>query len=120
MSREGEIYNGWTNFETWIVALWLGNERGSYEHWKSQAFAAAVCGGGDTTEPTDGLICRQDATVQLACELREHYQVNDNLELPGFYVDLLNASLANVNWLEIADHYICEIAGEEIEKEGRQ
>ena len=27
-------YNGWTNYETWAVALWIGNEPGSYEYWE--------------------------------------------------------------------------------------
>jgi hypothetical protein len=25
------VYNGWTNYETWNVALWINNEEGLYE-----------------------------------------------------------------------------------------
>lgn len=32
-----ETYNGWTNYETWVVNLWLGNDEGSDRYWREQA-----------------------------------------------------------------------------------
>jgi hypothetical protein len=32
-----EGYNGWTNYETWCVSLWIDNEEPSYRHWQAVA-----------------------------------------------------------------------------------
>jgi hypothetical protein len=33
-------YNGWTNYETWCIAMHLDNEPGSYDHWRDEALQA--------------------------------------------------------------------------------
>lgn len=30
-------YNGWTNYETWLVKLWMDNEQGSYSYFQEEA-----------------------------------------------------------------------------------
>ena len=87
-------YNGWTNYETWNVKLWIDNEEGSYRYWQAQARGAI-------RKNSD----KDDATYDLAKQLeQEHY---DNMpELNGTYLDLLNGSLREVNWGEIAHSLI--------------
>jgi hypothetical protein len=26
-------YSGWHNYETWVVNLWMNNERGQQDYW---------------------------------------------------------------------------------------
>ena len=30
-------YNGWTNYETWLVNLWMDNDPGSQQYWTEVA-----------------------------------------------------------------------------------
>ena len=30
-------YNGWTNYETWNVALWIDNEESSQGYWRTES-----------------------------------------------------------------------------------
>ena len=42
---EDDTYNGWTNCETWNVALWLGNDEGLYEmarNWRHHGYTSLV------------------------------------------------------------------------------
>lgn len=97
-------YNGWTNYETWLVNLWMDNEQGSQEFFREQArriygFATADPGGWFTREET--------ARFRLADWLKEYHEDN-RPEMPtcGLYYDLLSGALSEVNWNEIARHYI--------------
>jgi len=77
-------YNGWTNYETWLVKLWMDNDEGSYEYWNER-----------TWEAKD--------TYSLSQELRLEHEENTPTTT-GVYADLLNAALSEVNWYEIAEH----------------
>ena len=54
-------YNGWTNYETWNVALWIGNDAGLYElamvagDYESFKDALEGCITDDTFETPDGV-----------------------------------------------------------------
>jgi hypothetical protein len=43
MVNDENSYNGWTNYETWNIALWLGNDEGYYKiakEYGSQGYLA--------------------------------------------------------------------------------
>ncbi len=105
-------YNGWTNYETWNVALWLGNEQGSERYWASEAedrFREAESSRSFTREDRAAL----DLAEQLKNEIEETAP-----ELgASMFSDLLSAALSEVNWLEIARHYIDDNMGAVIDEE---
>lgn len=37
-------YNGWKNWQTWNVALWLGNDEGLYRAWRERVATRITCG----------------------------------------------------------------------------
>ena len=113
-------YNGWANYETWAVALWIGNEAGSHEYWEceqaGECYRAAVEAepGGDR----DGWTAA--AAHELAGRLKR--ELDDEAELPRavdgtMYADLLNAALGEVDWHEIATGYVEELDRGQIERE---
>ena len=95
-------YNGWTNYETWLVNLWMDNKKGSRDFFREQAHFIYD---GDEPRPTSALTWEEVASLRFADWLKEYY--DENLpEMPGVYGDLLGGALGAVNWDEIARHYI--------------
>ena len=87
-------YNGWTNYETWNVKLWLDNDEGSYLYWRERAEERYA--EGKEAEDMD------HATYELSNELQASHEENAP-EVSGTYADLLGAALSEVNWYEIAE-----------------
>ena len=102
---ESKRYNGWTNYETWNVALWFDND--SSEFWAEVAQDLF-----DSAEATNNCTREEEATFTLADAMKD--QVEENTPtVTGLYADLLSASLSEVNWREIAEHFIDEVDKEE-------
>jgi hypothetical protein len=101
-------YEGWTNYETWCVALWIDNEEGSYH--ASRELAKDLYRQAETSR--DGRFTREfNAACALAEALKEeHEEGNPLADKPSVYSDLLSAALRDVNWHEIATQYVEEIA----------
>ena len=84
-------YNGWTNYETWNVALWLANEQGSHFHFVERAYAL------------------EGETWALTKEIEEYVREDAPDLGASTYGDLLGAALSSVNWYAIAESF-CETA----------
>ena len=103
-------YNGWTNYETWLVNLHIDNTQSSQEEWRAEAEAALEVAREDleavSDVPFDDTKVREEAIHVLRRLMQEEFCGEQAPELPGFYGDLLRAALSEVNWYEIARHYI--------------
>lgn len=106
-------YNGWTNYETWNVALWIGNEESSSNYWTEEAQMSY-----DGSEADDTFSRDENAALDLSKKLEEFFenQAQDALEAAhaqcSWMADLMTAALSEVNWHEIAEHYIADCGKE--------
>lgn len=100
-------YNGWTNYETWCVNLWLSNEEPSYRYWRDEAerclTAACRPSGNETGER------REQAERLLADCLKAELEEGHPLPTASVYSDLLTSALAEVDWHEIARNLLDDI-----------
>lgn len=85
-------YNGWTNYQTWCVNLWLDNEPSTYYGIR------------EAIRPTW-------QAQEIADYLREFVEAAAP-ELQGMYSDLLTNALGHVNYYEIAEHLAEELQEE--------
>jgi len=111
---EDKRYNGWTNYETWNVKLWMDNEEGSQSYYSDLAQEAY------NDAEADGTFTREErATLDLSAKIKDEYEsaMFDWLEESGkqasVWADLLGAALGEVNWHEIAENMIDDVDKEE-------
>ena len=80
-------YQGWANYETWAVALWIDNDllQGMQER---------------------ALEIGRDLELYAASEALRDWTHEDAPDLGAcVYADLLRAALGEVDWRELAEHY---------------
>ena len=85
-------YNGWTNYETWCVKLWIDNDEYLCNHWQPEVVRTA------------------DGVNDLEDTVKEFVTGPDSGMIPDLgatlAADLLNAALSGVNWREIAENML--------------
>jgi hypothetical protein len=107
-----DTYNGYTNFETWVVNLHLDNTQATQEEWQAEARACLETAREDLESVSmafDEERVRRDAVYILADLMKDAIGVEECPQLPGLYGDLLRAALSEVNWQEIARNYITNL-----------
>jgi len=103
MQNQDTTYNGWTNYETWAVKLWIDNEEGTQRYWEYMAREAV----------------RRQYKDRAKCELADELRLEHEEAAPDIagtvYSDLMNAALSSVNWYEIAENIIGDLEDDEDE-----
>lgn len=82
-----EKYNGWTNRETWLVALWINNEETTQSNVKDllkQKFEFEFKKAEALKELVEDFVCIDEACLGS---------------------DLINTGLSNVDWKEIIESF---------------
>ena len=102
-------YNGWTNYETWAVGLWIDNDQATYVYWREEATRHV------RQAAEDEMVKRGVWTVQASAGNALAQQLKDELTeaVPDLgssvYSDLLGAALDEVNWTELAESLLSDI-----------
>src|SRR5574337_1366651 len=91
--RDEQGYNGWKNYPTWAVHLWLTNDEVTYRECVE---AASMAREGETPR------------VDLADGLKRFVRDSTESEEASLAADLLGYALDCVDWYEVADSFLEE------------
>lgn len=93
-------YNGWSNYETWLAALWIDNE--GYAGGSDEIMDSAR----DALQANDGDV--DAAADEIADAIRNEIDEMWISQPASLATDLLRAAVEAINWHEIARKYVDE------------
>jgi hypothetical protein len=102
-------YNGWSNYPTWAVNLWLSNDRGLYE--ATAELVEITARAGAHHDNIGSGIWTEEQAILFTVEDALKAWVSDDL-VPAEYdkatmlADLIGYALGEVNWSEIATAWL--------------
>ena len=100
-----QTYNGWTNYETWVIKLWLDNEEGTYQlqrEWVQEAREEAGA---------------RNLTATLADRIKDWVEENNPITDASMYSDLLSAAISEAGFYEMAEALEAEYPPEDEDEE---
>lgn len=99
-------YNGWSNYSTWVVGLWLNNEEGSYFYLIEEANRIKKYP--EYFEVGDQKILKSPV-VKLGNIIKKMIEEgNPLIQDASLYHDVITHALAFVNYQEIAKGFLEE------------
>ena len=93
MSKQ-ERYNGWTNYETWCLNIWIDNDQ--YLNERKAELVREV-----TLHYDDKQVYELSLLLESMVE-----ELKDNALEVGLLSDLLGGAIGKINFYELAEHYI--------------
>lgn len=105
MAEKG--YQGWKNYESWAVALWLDNDRGLYETAIATVVQAAEDAEREKAERKRWPRAKYSKNqIFAAADALKEWLEEEKPELGSPWAELLNSAFEEVNWYEIAEHFL--------------
>lgn len=112
-----KTYNGWTNYETWCIGVWIDNDEPLYRDVKDLAQTTWDESGGLSAYAKftgNEIFNREEkAAYNLSNALKAKFE-EEKPELGAtVWSDLLDCALDEVNWKELAEHFLENVDKEE-------
>lgn len=98
-------YNGHTNYETFVVNLWIGNDQESYKYWSEKAVEIYT-----NANATTYFSKAEEAYKKFSDTLADYLESNNILSSePNLFSDLLSSAIKEVDTYQIAKNWIDSI-----------
>ena len=94
-----QTYNGYANYETWLISVQIDNDQHSIEF-----FVDAAKHHYDISEDQKYFTKKEEAIISFAEYMKEWYE--ENINIGGLWRDMILAALGTVDWHELAGKYM--------------